>query len=90
MNYDGLLQFFLGSGRGVCTLLLTLFTLTEATSIYKFPPSWIPAKVVGLMQKKGKAGKSFRFAKEPVSNSNFGGRKDGEISNSFKETFLII
>ena len=58
-NYDGLLQFFLGSGRGVCMLLLTLFTLTEATSIYKFPPSWIPAKVVGLMQKKGKAGKSF-------------------------------
>ena len=64
MNYDGLLQFFLGSGRGVCMLLLTLFTLTEATSIYKSPPSWIPAKVVGLMQKKGKAGKSFRYEKK--------------------------
>jgi len=58
-NYNGLLQFFLGSGRGVCMLLLTLFTLTETTSIYKFPPSWIPAKVVGLMREKGKAGKSF-------------------------------
>ena len=87
MDYDGLLQFFLGSGQCLSRFLLTRFILTGAISIYKCPPSWIPAKVAGLIQSLKSTAISFRYAKETVSNSNFGGRKEAIRA---RKTILIL
>jgi hypothetical protein len=61
--------------------------LTGAVSIYKFPPSWIPAEVAGLIQSLKSTAISFRYAKETVSNSNFGGRKEAIRT---RKTILIL
>ncbi len=87
MDYDGLLQFFLGLRHCLSRFLLTRFILTGAISIYKFPPSWIPAKVAGLIQSLKSTAISFRYAKETVSNSNFGGRKEAIRA---RKTILIL
>ena len=87
MDYNGLLQFFLGSGHCLSRFLLTRFMLTGAISIYKFPPSWIPAEVAGLIQSLKSTAISFRYAKETVSNSNFGGRKEAIRT---RKTILIL
>jgi len=87
VDYNGLLKFFLGSGHCLSRFLLTWFILTGAISIYKFPLSWIPTKVAGLIQSLKSTAMSFRYEKEPVSNSNFGGRKEAIRA---RKTILIL